>query len=99
MGIDVDSSANNCEGAPVEDKIARAEAPRTAPDINAVELTMPIKRPWFEMIAAGQKRAEFRSDTPFWRKRLLDRPALKRLRLINGRAQDAPYLVSAVEKV
>eukprot|EP00929_Paragymnodinium_shiwhaense_P105323 TRINITY_DN7027_c0_g1_i1.p1 TRINITY_DN7027_c0_g1~~TRINITY_DN7027_c0_g1_i1.p1 ORF type:complete len:497 (-),score=122.98 TRINITY_DN7027_c0_g1_i1:133-1623(-) len=73
--------------------------PRSRPNPSAGEVTMPIKRQWFDLIASGTKRAEFREATPYWSSRLLHRSDLRRLRLLNGRSEDSPYLVCAVEGV
>ena len=29
-------------------------------------LTLPIKRPWFDMIRSGEKLEEYRNATPYW---------------------------------
>lgn len=34
-------------------------------------LHLTLHRQWFDEIAAGTKRIEYRADTPYWRKRLL----------------------------
>lgn len=36
-------------------------------------LTLPLKGEYFDAIADGSKPEEFRLDTPYWRRRLLDR--------------------------
>lgn len=33
-------------------------------------LHLPLKKKWFDMIAAGQKKEEYRDRKPFWDKRL-----------------------------
>lgn len=33
-------------------------------------LTLSLKRKWFDMIAAGIKKEEYRERTPYWHKRL-----------------------------
>jgi len=35
-------------------------------------LSLVLKRKWFEMIAAGKKREEYRMDTKYWRSRLIN---------------------------
>lgn len=37
--------------------------------MNTVHLV--LKRKWFDLIASGEKRIEYRADTEFWRKRIL----------------------------
>jgi hypothetical protein len=34
-------------------------------------LHLTIKKKWFDMIASGEKKEEYREIKPFWRKRLL----------------------------
>lgn len=34
-------------------------------------LILPIKRKWFDMIASGEKKEEYREIKPYWTKRLL----------------------------
>jgi len=65
---------------------------------HGVEVTLPIKRQWFDKIASGEKCAEFRECSPYWRRRLL-KPDLQRLRLLNGRRADAPFLLCALRGV
>lgn len=33
-------------------------------------LTMPIKKQWFDMILAGEKKEEYRASTPYWLSRI-----------------------------
>lgn len=33
-------------------------------------LTLPIKRKWFDMIASGEKKEEYRDRSPYYRARL-----------------------------
>lgn len=33
-------------------------------------LTLPIKKKWFDMIASGEKKEEYREIKPYWTKRL-----------------------------
>lgn len=34
-------------------------------------LTLPLKKKWFDMIASGEKKEEYREISPYWIKRLL----------------------------
>lgn len=34
-------------------------------------LTLPLKKKWFDMIASGEKKEEYRKLTLYWQKRLL----------------------------
>lgn len=38
--------------------------------IDKKTLTLTLKRKWFEMIASGEKKEEYREIKPFWTKRL-----------------------------
>ena len=33
-------------------------------------LTLPIKKKWFDMILSGEKKEEYRDQTPYWLNRL-----------------------------
>lgn len=35
-------------------------------------LHLTVKKKWFDLIASGKKRMEYREDKPYWQKRLLD---------------------------
>lgn len=35
-------------------------------------LYFPLKKKWYEMIESGIKKEEYRSNNPYWRKRILD---------------------------
>lgn len=35
-------------------------------------LDLPLKGKWYDMIASGEKREEYREIKPYWEKRLLD---------------------------
>merc|ERR1740138_1202302 len=74
-------------------------APAHAACKRSDEATLPIKRLWFEKIASGEKRVEFREASPFWRGRLLERTGVQRVRFINGRSVDAPRMVCVLERV
>lgn len=57
---------------------------RNAPRI----LHLNLKRRWFDQIAAGTKRKEFRDFTPYWKTRLVDRD-YDLIEFRNGYAPDA----------
>ena len=40
-------------------------------------LNLTLKRKWFDEIAAGRKKVEYREIKPFWNKRLLDYEGLR----------------------
>lgn len=89
------SSSLACGGVPVS-AVDIASRPASK---HYDEVTLPIKRLWFEKIASGDKRVEFRDASPFWRGRLLERTGLQRVRFLNGRSVDAPRMVCALERV
>lgn len=33
---------------------------------------IPIKKTWMDMIASGEKKEEYRDDSPYWQTRILD---------------------------
>ena len=35
-------------------------------------LHLTLKKKWFDLIAAGEKKFEYREDKPYWQKRLLN---------------------------
>lgn len=59
-------------------------------------LTLPIKRRWFELIAAGVKLEEYRADNDYYRARFapdkLDTDGCLQLELRNGYSRAAPYI-------
>lgn len=36
-------------------------------------LYLHLKKKWFDMFASGEKLEEYRDDTPYWQKRLIDK--------------------------
>lgn len=61
---------------------------------------MPIKREWFQLIVADVKKEEYRSDSDYWRARLLNKPKLRTVRLINGRDPNKhPHVVCELLRV
>ena len=60
-------------------------------------LTLPIKRQWFDMIAAGIKKEEYRNNTPYYQTRLqryLGKPVKVTFR--NGYCTDSPKITKTV---
>lgn len=41
-------------------------------------LDLVLKGKWYDMIASGEKKEEYREIKPYWEKRLLDYEAIKR---------------------
>jgi hypothetical protein len=52
-----------------------------------------IKRKWFDLIASGAKTTEFRRASTYWKKALMIRTDVRRLRFVNGYSKSAPSLV------
>jgi hypothetical protein len=54
-------------------------------------LHLNLHREFFSQIAAGTKRTEYRSQTPYWKKRLENRQ-YDAIQFRNGYATDAPEM-------
>lgn len=54
-------------------------------------LHLTLHREFFDDIAAGKKKTEFRDNTPYWRARLLDRQ-YDEIHFRNGYASRAPFM-------
>ena len=54
-------------------------------------LHLTLHREWFDKIAAGQKKTEYRDNTAFWRSRLLSR-SYDEIHFRNGYATRAPFM-------
>jgi len=53
-------------------------------------LHLTLKRKWFDMIASGQKREEYREMKPYWHKRLMcAKGKFDAIRFRNGYSRDA----------
>ncbi len=60
-------------------------------------ITLPIKKKWFDMIASGEKREEYRDDTPYYRglfEKWIGIPV--RVRFRNGYFADSPTIERTV---
>ena len=55
-------------------------------------LHLNLHREFFSQIAAGTKRTEYRSQTPYWKKRLENRQ-YDAIQFRNGYATDAPEML------
>lgn len=64
-------------------------------------LHLTLHRKWFDAIATGEKKEEYRSPTPYWEKRLLKyEPGVGLYSMVqfdeihfrNGYAKDAPWM-------
>lgn len=60
-------------------------------------ITLPIKKQWFYRIVSGEKREEYREDTPYYRSRF-DRyiGILVQVQFRNGYRKDSPSVVCTV---
>lgn len=64
-------------------------------------LKIVIKKQWFDDIASGKKKIEYREVKPFWESRLYDSTGKKRqykeIEFINGYNADARRMVTKYE--
>ena len=60
---------------------------------NTLHLT--LKKEWFDLIAAGVKKEEYREIKPYWEKRLIGNlsPDIDRIEFRNGYKPDSPRIV------
>lgn len=61
-------------------------------------LTLPIKKKWFDMIASGEKKEEYRSLSPYYKKRFENLfkegfDVQKQILLRNGYSKSSPSIV------
>lgn len=68
---------------------------------NKATLIIVIKKEWFDEIASGKKKIEYREIKPFWESRLYDAAGKKRLydkiEFINGYNVDAKRMITKYE--
>ncbi|MDY0292554.1 MAG: hypothetical protein RBR02_09500 [Desulfuromonadaceae bacterium] len=55
-------------------------------------LTLPIKKKWFDMIASGEKKEEYREKTDYWAVRLHNQGPEFAVRFRNGYSLNSPSL-------
>ena len=55
-------------------------------------LHLTLKKKWFDMIASGEKKEEYREIKPYWTKRLADRD-YDAILFRNGYSKDSPRLL------
>ena len=59
-------------------------------------LNLALQKKWFDLIAAGDKKFEFREDNPYWSQRLIDKNGIGKefdiVRFRNGYHKDAPVM-------
>lgn len=59
--------------------------------MNILHLT--LKKQWFDMIASGQKKEEYREIKPYWEKRLIIGTHFDAVSFRNGYSKDAPKML------
>lgn len=59
-------------------------------------LHLTLKKKWFDLIASGEKRHEYRECKPYWEKRLIKPDGNPRhfdeIHFRNGYSKDAPFM-------
>jgi hypothetical protein len=64
-------------------------------------LKIVIKKEWFDKIANGTKKTEYRETSPFWQSRLFDKDGKRRkydrIEFINGYNTDARRMITGFE--
>lgn len=65
--------------------------------MNGEFINMPINRKSLEMIAKGEKKAEYRLCSSYWLSRI--KPCTIWLKLINGYTTSAPYVVVNIKRI
>ncbi len=60
-------------------------------------LHLTLKKKWFDMIASGQKREEYREMKPYWHKRLSKQYDVIRFR--NGYAPTSPTVTVELREI
>ena len=60
-------------------------------------LHLTLKKKWFDMIASGDKREEYREMKPYWNKRLSKRYDVVKFR--NGYKKDSPWVIVELDGV
>ena len=56
-------------------------------------LHLTLKKKWFDMIASGVKKEEYREMKPYWHKRLMGKKKYDRILFRNGYSKTAPKLL------
>lgn len=69
-------------------------------DRPARTLHLTLTRRWFDMIASGEKREEYREIKPYWTRRLADLGTdFDRVQFRNGYRADSPKLTAQIEGI
>lgn len=59
-------------------------------------LHLTLKKKWFDMIASGEKREEYREIKPYWDKRL--NKEYDAIKFRNGYAKDSPVMLVELKR-
>ena len=54
-------------------------------------LHLTLKKKWFDLIASGEKKHEYREDKPYWKTRLVGKE-FDIIRFRNGYSKDSPVM-------
>lgn len=63
-------------------------------------LYLTLKKKWFDMIASGEKKVEYRKIKPYWESRLMPLRQVKifdEIHFKNGYSEDSPFMSVAWE--
>lgn len=59
-------------------------------------LHLTLKKKWFDLIASGEKKIEYREYKPYWQKRLLtntgDARVFDEIHFVNGYSKNSPFM-------
>jgi len=61
-------------------------------------LHLTLKKQWFDMIAIGEKREEYREIKPYWNKRLIDKK-YDAISFRNGYGKNAPTMLIELKAI
>jgi len=61
-------------------------------------LHLTLKKKWFDMIASGEKREEYREMKPYWHKRLNNK-SYDAIHFRNGYSKDAPNMLVELKEI
>ena len=61
-------------------------------------LHLTLKKKWFDMIARGEKKEEYREMKPYWHKRLANK-TYDVISFRNGYAKDAPTMIVQLKSI
>lgn len=78
--------------SPAKTRAARENAKARWNRAGADVLHMTLHRQWFDQIAAGTKKIEYRDRGAYWDRRL-DGPAPSRIKFVNGYGANRPWML------